>query len=163
MERLTKYICDHAHGAEGVRVDNLTGDYCRGEFEATAIVDRLASIEDILGDEYDLDRLRELAQADREGPRCNPHGAGHPAHSGVGRGGRRGPGAGPAGKVRLQQNQAVPARREGVMKKLELCRPCAEKLKEAYTVKPAGGIAKKITCQQCGKRRYGVTYQIEKK
>ena len=29
--------------------------------------DRLASIEDILGDEYDLDRLRELAQADREG------------------------------------------------------------------------------------------------
>lgn len=33
------------------------------------IVDRLAAIEDILGDEYDLDRLRELVQADREG-RC---------------------------------------------------------------------------------------------
>ena len=31
------------------------------------IINRLASIEDILGDEYDLDRLRELAQADREG------------------------------------------------------------------------------------------------
>ena len=31
--------------------------------------DRLVTIEDILGDEYDLDRLRELAQADREG-RC---------------------------------------------------------------------------------------------
>lgn len=30
---------------------------------------RLTAIEDILGDEYDLDRLRELAQADREG-RC---------------------------------------------------------------------------------------------
>ena len=30
---------------------------------------RLAAIENILGDEYDLDRLRELAQADREG-RC---------------------------------------------------------------------------------------------
>ena len=29
------------------------------------IVNRLAAIEDILGDEYDLDRLRELAQADR--------------------------------------------------------------------------------------------------
>ena len=29
--------------------------------------DRLAAIEDILGDEYDLDRLCELAQADREG------------------------------------------------------------------------------------------------
>ena len=33
------------------------------------IIDRLAAIEDILGGEYDLDRLRELAQADREG-RC---------------------------------------------------------------------------------------------
>ena len=32
-------------------------------------VDRLATIEDILGDEYDLDRLRELKQADDEG-RC---------------------------------------------------------------------------------------------
>lgn len=30
---------------------------------------RLSQIEDILGDEYDLDRLRELAQADRDG-RC---------------------------------------------------------------------------------------------
>lgn len=28
---------------------------------------RLATIEDILGDDYDLDRLKELAQADREG------------------------------------------------------------------------------------------------
>ena len=35
----------------------------------TDVIDRLAAIEDILGDEYDLDRLRELAQADREG-RC---------------------------------------------------------------------------------------------
>lgn len=33
------------------------------------VIDRLAAIEDILGDEYDLDRLRELVQADREG-RC---------------------------------------------------------------------------------------------
>ena len=30
---------------------------------------RLAEIEDILGDTYDLDRLRELVEADREG-RC---------------------------------------------------------------------------------------------
>ena len=30
---------------------------------------RLSQIEDILGDVYDLDRLRELAEADREG-RC---------------------------------------------------------------------------------------------
>lgn len=33
------------------------------------IPNRLAAIEDILGDDYDLARLRELAQADREG-RC---------------------------------------------------------------------------------------------
>lgn len=32
-------------------------------------IHRLVTIEDILGDEYDLDRLRELAQANREG-RC---------------------------------------------------------------------------------------------
>lgn len=31
--------------------------------------ERLKAIEDILGDDYDLDRLRELVQADREG-RC---------------------------------------------------------------------------------------------
>lgn len=37
--------------------------------ELDRFVDRLGSIEDILGDEYDLERLRELAQADREG-RC---------------------------------------------------------------------------------------------
>ena len=29
------------------------------------VLSRLAAIEDILGDEYDLDRLRELAQADK--------------------------------------------------------------------------------------------------
>ena len=34
--------------------------------QATEMRHRLMSIEDILGDEYDLDRLRELAQADRE-------------------------------------------------------------------------------------------------
>ena len=32
-----------------------------------SVMSRLAAIEDILGDEYDLDRLRELKQADDEG------------------------------------------------------------------------------------------------
>ena len=32
-----------------------------------SIYHRLFAIEDIMGDEYDLDRLRELAQADKEG------------------------------------------------------------------------------------------------
>lgn len=35
-------------------------------------IHRLAAIEDILGDDYDLDRLRELAQADGDG-RCVVH------------------------------------------------------------------------------------------
>ena len=63
MERLTTYIYGYAHGAEGIREDGLTGNYCRGEFEATAIVDRLAAIEDILGDEYDLDELSKAMAA----------------------------------------------------------------------------------------------------
>ena len=33
----------------------------------TDVIDRLAAIEDILGEEYDLDRLRKLVEADREG------------------------------------------------------------------------------------------------
>lgn len=69
MERMTKYICERAHGAEGVSENKLTGSYCRGQFEATALVERLAQIEDILGDTYDLDRLRELVDAEKAG-RC---------------------------------------------------------------------------------------------
>lgn len=37
--------------------------------EKARLAERLATIENILGDEYDLDRLRELVEADREG-RC---------------------------------------------------------------------------------------------
>ena len=37
--------------------------------ELDRLIDRLGKIEDILGDEYDLDRLRELVEADRAG-RC---------------------------------------------------------------------------------------------
>lgn len=39
----------------------------RGDVDDAVL--RLAAIEDILGEEYDLDRLRGLVQADREG-RC---------------------------------------------------------------------------------------------
>ena len=38
-------------------------------FDIEEAIDRLTDIEDILGDEYDLDRLREREEADREG-RC---------------------------------------------------------------------------------------------
>lgn len=47
MDRLTKRISGYAHGAEGVSADRLTGSYCRGEFEATACVDKLAEYEDL--------------------------------------------------------------------------------------------------------------------
>ena len=49
---------------DGIYSDWSVPEKFRGED-----IDHLAAIEDILGDEYDLDRLRELAQADREG-RC---------------------------------------------------------------------------------------------
>lgn len=35
----------HPHGAEGVSKDKLTGKYCRGVFEATACVEKLAEYE----------------------------------------------------------------------------------------------------------------------
>ena len=47
----------------------IDADSVGGSMWLKKAVDRLVTIEDILGDEYDLDRLRELAQADREG-RC---------------------------------------------------------------------------------------------
>ncbi len=47
MERLTKRISGYAHGAEGITKDKLTGSYCRGQFEATACIDKLAEYEDL--------------------------------------------------------------------------------------------------------------------
>ena len=46
--------------------------YCDNTFpvcDDKAIYDRLSAIEDILGDEYELERLQELVKEDREG-RC---------------------------------------------------------------------------------------------
>lgn len=46
------------------------GSFCEdGVCSQRKIWEQLKKIEDILGSEYDLDRLRELAQADKEG-RC---------------------------------------------------------------------------------------------
>ena len=56
MERLTERL---ENGAINVKYAS----------QHETAIHRLAAIEDILGDEYDLDRLRKLAQADREG-RC---------------------------------------------------------------------------------------------
>ena len=47
----------------------LTMSMWVGNSKDLNVYNRLAKIEDILGDNYDLDRLRELVQADRNG-RC---------------------------------------------------------------------------------------------
>lgn len=47
MNRLTKKICNHYHGAEGRNINNLTGNYCRGKYEATAVTERLGHYEDL--------------------------------------------------------------------------------------------------------------------
>ena len=44
---------------------------------------------------------------------------------------------------------------------LDLCVPCSVKLGEAYDVrKIAGGVDHKVKCAECGRRRYGGTYQV---
>ena len=44
-------------------------------------------------------------------------------------------------------------------KEIELCTPCAEKMKEGYRLqqlpRPANN---KVNCGLCGKRRFGATY-----
>jgi len=47
MDRLTKMIDGFAHGAEGVSNEKLTGKYCRGNFESTACVEKLAEYENL--------------------------------------------------------------------------------------------------------------------
>lgn len=46
------------------------------------------------------------------------------------------------------------------MKKL-LCKPCALALaSRGKTVEPAAGRSEKVTCAECGRRRYGITYEV---
>lgn len=74
MERLTDHENEH-YNQPGC---NSCSDYrwrsCKESGEIDDCIQRLTwlrllDIEDILGDEYDLDRLRELVEADRDG-RC---------------------------------------------------------------------------------------------
>lgn len=49
-------------------------------------------------------------------------------------------------------------------RKCDLCVPCAEQMKEGYILrKVGGGVANKVTCGLCGRRRYGSSYELEKK
>lgn len=71
VERLTEM---HFKKADGFYM-KCSGHCCKEDFscedcgEFEKLVDRLGQIEDILGDIYDLDRLRELVEADKDG-RC---------------------------------------------------------------------------------------------
>ena len=76
MERLTYDFalggnhCWQVKGADNLEcreVCERQGDVGCKTCPIAKAFDRLAAIEDILGDEYDLERLRELTQADREG------------------------------------------------------------------------------------------------
>lgn len=54
-------------------MERITKVYSSGSTNASAMIDeilrRLVDIENVLGEDYNLDRLRELVEADREG-RC---------------------------------------------------------------------------------------------
>lgn len=76
MERLTYDFCIagkrcwQVKGADNLECSEVCksrdDEGCNGCPIANAF-DRLAEIENILGDDYDLDRLKELVEADREG------------------------------------------------------------------------------------------------
>ena len=75
MERLTYDCCVGGYHCWQVKgADNLEcREVCENQKDSgckncpiSKAFDRLAAIEDILGSNYDLDRLRELVEADRE-------------------------------------------------------------------------------------------------
>lgn len=77
MKRMTTRVYGKSSLVKGVSI-----------FDIKEAVDRLAAIKDILGDEYDLDELREMVQAKREGrcvvlPRLEPGHGDNPGAPGV--------------------------------------------------------------------------------
>lgn len=70
MERLTRYFCENDAGIDCAKCGRKDIGKCDTSADcASSCADRLAAIEDILGDTYDLDHLRELVEADKNG-RC---------------------------------------------------------------------------------------------
>ena len=61
MDRLTTSE-EYPHGAEGKSVDRLTGHYCRGEFEATACVEKLSRYEDT---ELEPEEIMEMKERNK--------------------------------------------------------------------------------------------------
>ena len=68
MKRLTEYTIPET-GFSVVSEEKYKRILMEEKPSVEKVYNRLKKIEDILGDEYDMERLRELAQADREG-RC---------------------------------------------------------------------------------------------
>lgn len=68
MKRLTEYTIPET-GFSVVSKEKYKGILMEEKPSVEKVYNRLKKIEDILGDEYDLARLHELAEADREG-RC---------------------------------------------------------------------------------------------
>ena len=66
MKRLTEYTIPET-GFSVVSEEKYKRIMMEEKPSVEKVYNRLKKIEDILGDEYDLDRLCELAQADREG------------------------------------------------------------------------------------------------
>lgn len=64
MKRMTKKIGKHSSFYDCDIICNQCFNGCK---VAQKVFDRLAAIEDILGDKYDLERLQDLVKADREG------------------------------------------------------------------------------------------------
>lgn len=71
MERVTERTAAGVANINyaGCKFEDGTSDKIAESARRQIAIDRLASIEDILGDDYDLYRLRELVEADRDG-RC---------------------------------------------------------------------------------------------
>ena len=69
VERLTKREALAGHNVAYVSDEDCFDVWSVPKKFMGNAIDRLATIEDILGDDYDLDRLRELIEADRDG-RC---------------------------------------------------------------------------------------------
>ena len=55
----------------------------------------------------------------------------------------------------MTENEKLPVRRD-------LCVPCAARVAMAFAVKMKVNKGK-ITCAECGKRRYGAEYEISRK
>ena len=66
MKRLTEYTIPET-GFSVVSEEKYKRIMMEEKPSVEKVYNRLKKIEDILGDEYNLDRLRELAKADREG------------------------------------------------------------------------------------------------